>query len=70
MKKEIKLLSAIKCPNCGQEKSEKMPVDSCVYFYKCAHCDTLLKPRKNDCCVFCSYGNVKCPSKQTSMQKS
>ena len=20
-----------------------------------------LKPKKGDCCVYCSYGNVKCP---------
>ncbi|MFA9408701.1 MAG: GDCCVxC domain-containing (seleno)protein, partial [Candidatus Dadabacteria bacterium] len=24
----------------------------------------LLKPKPGDCCVFCSYGSVKCPSIQ------
>ena len=23
-----------------------------------------VQPKKNDCCVFCSYGSTTCPSKQ------
>jgi hypothetical protein len=61
---EIQLNSTITCPNCGFQKSEKMPVDACVYFYECENCKTLIKPLKGDCCVFCSYGTVKCPSRQ------
>ncbi|HEV8330350.1 MAG TPA: GDCCVxC domain-containing (seleno)protein [Steroidobacteraceae bacterium] len=22
---------------------------------------TVLRPKRGDCCVFCSYGSVKCP---------
>ena len=38
-----------------------MPEDACQYFYECKHCNTLLKPKPGDCCVFCSYGDTPCP---------
>jgi hypothetical protein len=38
--------------------------DRCWYFYVCPTCHAVLKPQAADCCVFCSYGSVKCPSKQ------
>ena len=43
-----------------------MPLDACVYFYECRACKQLLKPNKGDCCVFCSFGTVKCPPMQKS----
>jgi hypothetical protein len=55
---EIELHSTITCPNCGHKKEEIMPTDACSYFYDCK---TVLKPLKGDCCVYCSYGTVKCP---------
>ena len=58
---EMQLESVIKCPKCGFEKEEIMPTDSCLFFYECTNCKTLLKPEQGDCCVFCSYGSVKCP---------
>ena len=60
----IHLNSTIKCPECGHLKEEEMPIDSCQFFYECENCKILLKPQKGDCCVFCSYGTVKCPSIQ------
>jgi hypothetical protein len=38
-----------------------MPTDACQYFYDCPKCGALLKPKPGDCCVFCSYGDAKCP---------
>jgi len=60
-KKPIKLYSEITCPYCGHKKIEKMPEDSCQIFYECENCKKILTPRVGDCCVFCSYGSVKCP---------
>ena len=54
----------ITCPKCGHQKSEIMPVDACQFFYDCAACGTLLRPKPGDCCVYCSYGSVACPSMQ------
>jgi hypothetical protein len=53
--------STITCPACGAAKTETMPTDSCQYFYECAGCGELLRPKPGDCCVFCSYGSVPCP---------
>ncbi|MBI1342460.1 MAG: hypothetical protein GC171_05960 [Terrimonas sp.] len=53
--------SVITCPVCGHTKEETMPTDACQYFYECEQCKTILKPKAGDCCIFCSYGTVKCP---------
>jgi len=56
--------STITCPNCGHKKTEEMPTDTCQFFYECEICKTVLRSRDGDCCVYCSYGSVKCPSMQ------
>ncbi len=58
------LESKIKCPNCGFEKNEIMPENACEHFYLCSGCGKILTPLEGDCCVFCSYGTVKCPPVQ------
>lgn len=58
------LESTITCPECGFQKIEEMPTDTCQFFYECSNCKTILKPKHGDCCVYCSYGSVKCPSMQ------
>ncbi|MFN0293519.1 GDCCVxC domain-containing (seleno)protein [Pedobacter helvus] len=55
------LQSIITCPLCQHSKEETMPTDACQYFYECENCKIRLKPLQGDCCVFCSYGTVKCP---------
>lgn len=62
--KTIELQSVITCPHCGHKKAEIMPTDACQFFYECENCKQVIKPKKGDCCVYCSYGTVKCPSKQ------
>ena len=58
--------SVLTCPHCGLAVAEVMPIDACVFFYECTGCKTLLRPKAGDCCVFCSYGSVKCPPMQQS----
>lgn len=64
--KEVELKSTITCPECSHQKEETMPTGACQYFYECDKCKTVLKPKQGDCCVFCSYGTVKCPPIQTN----
>ena len=59
--KTVELKSSLTCPNCGYKKVEMMPTDACQYFYKCEKCKVILKPLEGDCCVYCSYGSIKCP---------
>jgi hypothetical protein len=58
------LESTITCPQCGHRATEQMPTDACQFFYYCKGCGERLKPKKGDCCVFCSYGSVPCPPVQ------
>lgn len=57
----VELETVITCPECGHKKTEMMPTNSCQYFYECENCKKVLKPLQGDCCVYCSYGSVKCP---------
>ncbi|MCG9721453.1 GDCCVxC domain-containing (seleno)protein [Shewanella sp. Isolate7] len=61
MVSDLVLTSEITCPHCGHIRQETMPTNACQFFYECQGCHKLLKPLPGDCCVFCSYGTVKCP---------
>lgn len=58
------LESEITCPNCGHTSIERMPIDQCLIRYQCKRCGIVMTPKRGDCCVFCSYGSVPCPSIQ------
>ena len=58
------LTSEITCPQCGDRRTETMPTDACQFFYDCAGCGAVIRPKPGDCCVFCSYGTVPCPPVQ------
>ncbi|MGG5889457.1 GDCCVxC domain-containing (seleno)protein [Falsiroseomonas sp. HC035] len=55
------LRSTLTCPDCGHARTETMPTDACMFFYVCTGCGTRLRPKRGDCCVFCSYADVPCP---------
>jgi YHS domain-containing protein len=48
-----------RCPQCLEE-FHRRPA-----YYECPGCHAILRPRSGDCCVFCSYGSIPCPSAQT-----
>ncbi|MBS0404460.1 MAG: hypothetical protein JSS18_18515 [Proteobacteria bacterium] len=56
--------SVLTCPRCGHAKTERMPTEACQFLYECERCNALLHPLAGDCCVFCSFGTVKCPPMQ------
>jgi hypothetical protein len=66
----VVLESTLTCPYCGHRKTETMPVDACQWFYECGQCGAVLKPQPGDCCVFCSYGSLRCPPRQASNEMS
>ena len=66
MNDAVTLRSKLTCPHCGVVREETMPTDACMFFYECTGCRALLRPKPGDCCVFCSYGSVKCPPIQQS----
>ena len=62
----LTLESVLTCPRCDFAKAESMATDACQFYYECGNCRVLLRPKPGDCCVFCSYGSVKCPPVQQS----
>jgi len=58
--------TTLTCPKCGHAQTADMPTDACQFFYECVDCQTVLRPQEEDCCVFCSYADSKCPMKQTA----
>ncbi|HSA87064.1 MAG TPA: GDCCVxC domain-containing (seleno)protein [Nitrospira sp.] len=56
--------SVLTCPRCGNRSNQEMPQNACIVFFRCPSCKTVLRPLSGDCCVFCSYGSVKCPPVQ------
>lgn len=61
---DVVLTSVLTCPHCGFARQETMPTDACLFFYECNQCHGMLRPKPGDCCVFCSFGSVKCPPVQ------
>ena len=61
---EFAAYSTIRCPECGHSRRELMPSDACQFFYECQGCGAMLRPEPGDCCVYCSYGDTKCPPVQ------
>lgn len=62
--------SVLTCPRCGHFRRETMPTDACLFFYDCKGCGAVLRPKQGDCCVFCSYGTIKCPPKQAAARSA
>ena len=62
----IRLQSPITCPECGFQREETMPTDACQCYWECPSCHCLVRPRRGDCCVYCSFGTVPCPPVQES----
>ena len=60
----IEKYSELTCPHCKHKELILMPEDKCMYFRECSNCKKVITPIKGDCCVFCSYGSVPCPSIQ------
>jgi len=54
--------STLTCPNCSHQQTETIPKKSCLAFYTCNNCKKEIKPKKEDCCVFCSYADKDCLS--------
>lgn len=63
--KNINYQSTITCPVCDCKEIYEMPIDRCVFFWECPSCKSIIRAKEGDCCVFCSYGDEKCPPVQS-----
>lgn len=60
------LLATLTCPDpaCHHQQRVIMPSTYCQLTYKCEACDVTHVRKTGTCCVFCSYADTPCPSKQ------
>lgn len=56
-----KLIGELTCPLCGNKQKMEIPKISCLHSYQCEKCEVIVKAQK-ECCVFCEYGDKKCPT--------
>jgi len=52
------------CPECGTKQKGEMLEAAYSYAYQCNGCSEIIEKKSDSCCVYCSYGEVRCPSEQ------
>ncbi len=66
----ISMESVLTCPECGTQTKETMPISTCQIAVQCLSCGGTMRARVGECCVFCSYGSVPCPSIQEESNRA
>ena len=61
VKKAENIIGKVKCPKCKHKQPIQIPISVCQQFYKCNGCGKIIQAKKT-CCVFCDYGDRKCPA--------
>lgn len=56
-----KSVGTVSCPYCKHAQPIEIPLTKCLLFYKCNNCKAVVRAKKT-CCVFCDYGDRKCPA--------
>ncbi|GEM_PF-1837144 len=68
-KQEAKaIIGNVTCPKCGHKQPMSIPHGKCQAFYTCKGCGKMIAAEKT-CCVFCDYGDRKCPAAETHKRK-
>jgi len=62
--KNLILETMLKCPHCSVEQRATMPVSGMKMAQDCRFCNETMIAKQGSCCVFCSYGIIKCPDAQ------
>jgi hypothetical protein len=60
----VDTMANLTCPHCKRTYELEMPINYCQILYRCKECNVDITPKKDDCCIFCSYADKKCPSMQ------
>jgi len=58
------LTSILSCPLCRRTSEEIVPPDTWIRRHRCRLCSKDFAAKPGDCCVFCSYGSVRCSGEQ------
>lgn len=61
---EVLSKNQLTCPECASQQSAEMLDTGHSYAYQCDNCLEIIEKKEDSCCVYCSYGEVKCPTQQ------
>ncbi|MGB0846810.1 MAG: GDCCVxC domain-containing (seleno)protein [Thiolinea sp.] len=61
----IILECTLTCPSCQTKESLTMVQGRSESFFTCTHCSTTHLTKLGECCIYCSYGTVSCPTIQS-----
>jgi phage terminase large subunit GpA-like protein len=61
---EVLNKNSLSCPECGENQRVDMLDADYSFAYQCNSCNSIIEKKENSCCVYCSYGEVKCPTQQ------
>lgn len=67
VKKAAIIIGNVTCPKCDHKQPISIPYGKCQAFYKCNGCGGMIAAEKS-CCVFCDYGDRKCPAAERHQQ--
>jgi len=56
--------ATITCPKCGERDVLVMPTTYCQCMYECRGCGAAINRKPGYCCVFCSYSDKTCPTRE------
>ncbi len=61
---EVLYKNKLSCPQCGSTQSVNMLALEIPRVYQCNNCREVIQANADECCIYCQYGEVKCPSQQ------
>ncbi len=61
---EVLYANHLICPECGEKQKVEMSSSENTLIFECCSCKEIIQTTEDECCVYCQYGEVKCPSQQ------
>ncbi len=61
---EVLYQNTLDCPKCGNKQKVEMLSLESPHYYQCDSCHEVIQSTNGKCCVYCQYGEVKCPIEQ------
>ena len=61
---EVLYKNKLTCPECGAHQEVEMLALESSRIYECETCNELIQTNEGECCIYCQYGEVKCPNEQ------
>jgi len=61
---EVLYQNKLTCPECLSHQKAEMISMEVSKIFECETCKEIIQANEDACCIYCQYGEVKCPSEQ------